>query len=314
MCGHQELHSCGTSAHHPAGHRLLVSPLHPLGSPGCCFCDSGDSCVCGSMCCVIFRDLSDRCWAHLLPPPPRLSGPSLSVSFLGASTCFPISCQLQPAFSQPPESHRQLLQLPWPTPFWNTAAKLSSEHSALTHRHSRPRYLPVGIPASSEQRAGSRAFRVLVPLLPEHPAQAGCLAGHSQQLCSTSAWGRGGKGIPRPKLTPGAVGYCPQGTQFLFPWIDHYGRGGELLQLSCSEAFYQGPDSSLQGSYSLPLCSCHFVVLGSAVSSSSAFRASAPSWVSWNFAVLKRSLCLSSQSWKKHPAHGLHGCRDTGLF
>ena len=57
MCGHQELHSCGTSAHHPAGHRLLVSPLHPLGSPGCCFCDSGDSCVCGSMCCVIFRDL-----------------------------------------------------------------------------------------------------------------------------------------------------------------------------------------------------------------------------------------------------------------
>ena len=199
---------------------MLAPSLHPLRSLGLCFCNSGDCCLCGS-----------RCHSHLPSSGTSLTGTELaccrhhrgslasflSVSFLGASTCFPISCQLQPAFSQPPESHRQLLQLPWPTPFWNTAAKLSSEHSALTHRHSRPRYLPVGIPASSEQRAGSRAFRVLVPLLPEHPAQAGCLAGHSQQLCSTSAWGRGGKGVPRPKLTPGAVGYCPQGTQFLFP-------------------------------------------------------------------------------------------------
>ena len=95
---------------------------------------------------------------------------------------------------------------------WNTAAKLSSKHLALTHRHRSPRCSP----ASSDQRAGSRAFLVLAPLLPEHPAWAGPLAGHSQQPCSTSVWGKGGKGIPRPKLLPGATGCCPQATQFLF--------------------------------------------------------------------------------------------------
>ena len=76
-----------------------------------------------------------------------------------------------------------------------------------------------------------------------------------------SVWGRGGKGIPRPNIPPGAMGCCLQGTQFLllspnpFPQITYYEWGGGLQQLSVSEAFYQGADSSLQGVYSLPPCS-----------------------------------------------------------
>ena len=186
--------------------------------------------------------------------------PSLSVSFPGTSAYLTFSCQLQAALSQPLVPHASSNSF-YGRPFsWNTAAKLSSEHWALTHRHSSPHCSLTGVPDSSDHCAGSRvflAFQVLA-LTPEDPVWVGPPAGHSQQLCSRSVWGRGGMGIPRPKLPPGAIVCCPQGTQFLFllqpfPPVSLTMSGVTATQQL--RGFSQDADSNVQGfSFSLPLC------------------------------------------------------------
>ena len=197
MCGPQELHSCSTSVRHQGGCQLLALPLHLVRSLGRCFCDSGDSVAAGAA--VIFRGLSDRYHASLSPPPPRLSGP-LPISEL--SGCQRLLAYLVPASACSHTASQvtpPALTAPTAAPPSGTLLQ-SSLHSALTHRHSSPRCLLTVIPASSDQCAGSRVFHMLAPLLPEHPAWASPLAGHS--LYSTSVWHRGGKGrgFPDPNL------------------------------------------------------------------------------------------------------------------
>ena len=185
---------------------------------------------------------------------------------------------------------------------WNTAAKLSSRCLALTHRHSSPRCSPAAVPASSDQRAGSRAFVVLVPLLPTHPDRADPLASHSATVFYICV-GQGREGDSQTRTSPRSHRLLPSREVSSFPAPPPPPSSPESLTMrgrgDCSSsAAFRGflPWCTLKLSRLFFSASCNFAVLESAVSSSSVFRASALSQDSWDFAILKHSLCLSFQS------------------
>ena len=104
--------------------------------------------------------LSHRHRARLPLPPLQLSGPFPVSELSGYESLLPclvpagsslLSHSLLGLAASSNSSHSHPAS-------WNTAAKLSSQCSALTHRHSGPHCSPAGVPASSDLCAGSRAF------------------------------------------------------------------------------------------------------------------------------------------------------------